>query len=77
MLNLFKPPFETTTLEAWSKMCDDIAKIAILAIPVMLYGSYTLSFKILNLLILISIGYGFLTLGRFLRQVIIRITKEE
>lgn len=36
MFRLFKPPFEISTLEAWSKMSDDIAKVAILAVPVML-----------------------------------------
>lgn len=36
MLNLFKQPMETTTFEAWAKMSDDIAKVAILAVPVML-----------------------------------------
>lgn len=30
MLNLFKRPIEVETLEAWAKMVEDIAKVAIL-----------------------------------------------
>lgn len=46
MFRLFKPPFEISTLEAWSKMSDDIAKVAILAVPVMLYSDNSLGFRI-------------------------------
>lgn len=77
MLRLFKPPFEVSTLEAWSKMSDDIAKVAILAIPVMLYSNYTLGFRIFNIIMLIVIILTFLTMGRFLRQEVARYQKEK
>ena len=38
MLNLFKLPIEKSSLEAWSKLSDDVAKVDILAMPVILYG---------------------------------------
>ena len=31
MLNLFKLPIEKSSLEAWSKLSDDVAKVDILA----------------------------------------------
>ncbi|HDX1039598.1 hypothetical protein OQ257_08585 [Actinobacillus equuli subsp. equuli] len=77
MFRLFKPPFEISTLEAWSKMSDDIAKVAILAIPVMLYSNYSLGFRIFNIVILSVITFVFLTIGRGLRQEIIKLSREK
>lgn len=37
MLNLFQKPFETKTLDVWAKMSDDVAKVAVLGIPVVIY----------------------------------------
>lgn len=68
MFNLFKLPIEKGSLEAWSKLSDDVAKVAILAVPVILYGEKTPAFKGLNIGILIVIIYFFLTIGRVLRQ---------
>ena len=45
MFNLFKLPIEKGSLEAWSKLSDDVAKVAILAVPVILYGEQALSLK--------------------------------
>ncbi len=36
MFNLFRSPIEKSSLSAWSKLTDDIAKVAILAMPVIL-----------------------------------------
>jgi len=38
MYNLFRKPIEKTSFESWAKVSDDIAKVAILACPVILYG---------------------------------------
>ncbi|MEN2901405.1 hypothetical protein NJNGDCLN_03077 [Mannheimia haemolytica] len=35
-LNLFKRPIELSTLESWSKFCDDVGKVAF---P-MIYSNY-------------------------------------
>ncbi|MGQ9445000.1 hypothetical protein ACTHGP_06210 [[Pasteurella] aerogenes] len=77
MFRLFKPPFEISTLEAWSKMSDDIAKVAILAIPVMLYSNYSLDFRIFNIALLSIVALAFLTVSRYFRQVIIRLSEEK
>ena len=49
MLNLFKLPIEKSSLEVWSKLSDDVAKVAILAMPVILYGEQPLFLKGLNI----------------------------
>lgn len=35
--NLLKRPTEPETLDAWAKILEDIAKVAILALPVIIY----------------------------------------
>lgn len=67
MLRIFKSPFEKSTLEAWAKMSDDIAKVAILAIPVMLYGEAPIYLKVVNSFLLIIGAYSGLFIGRYLR----------
>ncbi|MBR0572678.1 MULTISPECIES: hypothetical protein [Pasteurellaceae] len=68
MWNLFKKPIEKSSFEAWSKMSDDIAKVAILAIPVIIFGKYTIGFKILNSILLFIAIYLFLIGGRLFRN---------
>jgi Kef-type K+ transport system membrane component KefB len=68
MFNLLKQPIEKTSFEAWAKMADDIAKVAILAVPVMLYGNESVWFKSINFILLAIIIYLFMIVGRFLRQ---------
>lgn len=68
MFNLFRLPIEKSSLSAWSKLTDDIAKVAILAMPVILYGNYSLAFKGLNISFLVVIAYFCLMMGRFFRQ---------
>ena len=48
MLNLFKLPIEKSSLEAWSKLSDDVAKVAILAMPVILYGETVFLLKVIK-----------------------------
>lgn len=49
------------------KIADDIAKVAMLAIPVMLYGNETLAIKIINALLSFS-AYSALLISEHLRK---------
>ncbi|MBV6540722.1 hypothetical protein [Ursidibacter maritimus] len=69
-LNLFKRPIELSTLESWSKFCDDVGKVAFIAIPPMIYSNYALSIKVGNIIALLVITYGFLLAARKIRQFI-------
>lgn len=57
MLNLFQKPIEKLSLESWAKMLDDIAKVAILSLPVMLYGKDVVILKIFHLLVVLFVIY--------------------
>lgn len=70
MWNLFKQPVEKESFESWGKMCDDIAKVALLALPVILYSKESLEFRSLNILFLCVIVYACLTIGRIFRRAI-------
>ena len=70
MLNLFKLPIEKSALEAWSKLSDDVAKVAILAMPVILYGERQLFLKGLNISFLLIIAYVCLVMGCKFRQLV-------
>ena len=70
MLNLFKLPIEKSSLEAWSKLSDDVAKVAILAMPVILYGEQSLFLKGLNISFLLIIAYACLVMGCKFRQLV-------
>lgn len=76
MLSLFKRPFEKETLESWSKMCDDIAKVAILAEPVVIWGNADILFKVINGVLLLIAIYIFLNLGRKLKQAKLKLGGE-
>lgn len=69
-LNLFKRPIELSTLESWSKFCDDVGKVAFIAIPPMIYSHYELSIKVGNMIVLSIIAYGLLLIARKIRQFI-------
>ena len=68
MFNLFRSPVEKSSLSAWSKLTDDIEKVAILAMPVILYGKHSLAFKGMNIAFLLIITYVFLAMGREFRK---------
>ncbi|MDH2997488.1 hypothetical protein A1D22_07105 [Pasteurellaceae bacterium LFhippo2] len=70
MLNIFKRPVEKASIEAWSKMTDDVAKVALLTIPVILYSKEDLGFKLLNILALFLVIYFFIIIGRFCRRIL-------
>lgn len=68
MWNITKRPFEKETLDDWAKLSVDVAKVAILAIPVILYGKDPIIIKIINS-ILLGLGvYGGLFAGRKFRK---------
>lgn len=67
MLNLFKRPFEKDTLDDWGKLSIDIAKVAILGMPVVLYGESDFLIKIVNVLSLAGGTYSSLVVGRKFR----------
>ncbi|MBF0786086.1 hypothetical protein E4T80_11490 [Muribacter muris] len=68
MWNITKRPFEKETLDDWAKLSVDIAKVAILAIPVILYGKDPIAIKLLNT-VLLGLGiYGGLFAGRRFRK---------
>ncbi|MCW9731934.1 hypothetical protein L5B97_00260 [Avibacterium sp. 20-15] len=69
MLNLFKKPIEIETLDDWAKMSIDITKVAILAIPVILFNSEPLFLKVIKTIFLIIGAYSGLIVHRQLRQV--------
>ena len=64
MLNLFKLPIEKSSLEAWSKLSDDVAKVVIL------YGEQPLFLKGLNISFLLIITYVCLVMGHKFRQLV-------
>lgn len=68
MWNITKRPFEKETLDDWAKLSVDVAKVAILAIPVILYGKDPIIIKILNT-VLLGVGvYAGLFAGRKFRK---------
>lgn len=67
MLSIFKTPVEKETLDDWAKISVDVAKVAILAIPVVIYGNESIFLKLCNLLFLGISIYSGLTLARKLR----------
>ncbi|MFZ7342874.1 hypothetical protein [Avibacterium volantium] len=77
MLNLFKRPIEVETLEAWAKMVEDIAKVAILAVPVIIFGQNGILFKIMSSLTLIFVIYAALVAGKLLRKHKSQLSKED
>lgn len=67
-LNLFKLPIEKDTLDDWAKITTDVAKVAILAIPVILYGDDPTYLKLINTALLYIGVYASLQSGRIIRQ---------
>lgn len=57
MFNVFKRPFHQESLDSWCKMLDDIAKVAILALPVILYSEKGIGYKLINSLFLVISVY--------------------
>lgn len=77
MLNIFKRPLHKDSLDSWCKMLDDIAKVAILAVPVVLYGTYPISYKVMNVVFLAVCAYSCLLSSDFMRKNKDELTKEK
>ncbi|MBP6563337.1 MAG: hypothetical protein KA214_07700 [Neisseriaceae bacterium] len=67
-LNLWHRPIERATLESWARFSEDIAKVALLALPIVLYGDQPVGIKALNITLLVSITYLGLLFGKHLRK---------
>ncbi|WP_439242259.1 hypothetical protein [Lonepinella sp. BR2474] len=76
LLNLFKLPIEKETLESWIKIIEDIAKVAILALPVVIFGQGDSIFKVSSSIGLVVIIYFLLLAGRYIRQYKFRLQGE-
>lgn len=68
MLDLFHKPINIESLDSWAKNLDEIARIAILAMPVVIYGSDVTSFKAMNIVFLIFSCYFSVYLANLLRN---------
>lgn len=66
--NLLEKPLTEETIGAWAKILDDVAKVAIIALPTVLYGNFSVLFKILNISVLLFIIYAILWLAKFTRN---------
>ncbi|QIM62873.1 hypothetical protein A1D29_05985 [Pasteurellaceae bacterium Orientalotternb1] len=77
MFNLFKRPLHKDSLDSWCKILDDVAKVAILAIPVVLYNETLLAYKVANSLFLVSSAYLCLFSADFMRKNKAKLTNEE
>lgn len=77
MWNIFKKPFNQESLDSWSKLLDDVAKIAILAIPVVLYSPNSTGYKIANAILLIVFVYLGLFCADFIRKNKSSLTSKE
>lgn len=52
MFGLFQYPLHSDSLESWAKNLDDIAKVAILALPVILYSDKGMDYRLFNSVVL-------------------------
>ncbi len=65
---LYKAPISGEQYESWAKICEDMSKVGILALPMLIYGEYSLLFKIYNVSLLTFCCYSLLCLGKFFRS---------
>lgn len=68
MLNIFKHPLNKESVDSWCKILDDIAKVAILAIPVVLYSGNEISYKFTNSIFLVISAYCCLMGANIMRR---------
>ncbi|MBN6712051.1 hypothetical protein JFL47_12630 [Haemophilus haemoglobinophilus] len=77
MLNLLKRPIEAETLDAWAKWLEDIAKVSIIAVPVVVFGQYPFIIKTLNILFLLICTYFFMLGEKLIRKHKDKLSKED
>lgn len=66
--NLLKRPIEPETIDAWAKWLEDIAKVAIVAVPVVILGQCHSYIKFINSSLLLISCYVALVVARQLRK---------
>ena len=76
MFNIFKRPLHIESLESWCKILDDVAKIAVVAIPVIIYADKPLTYRIMNGILLLICAYFSLASANALRKNKEKLTKE-
>ncbi|TCP91251.1 hypothetical protein EDC44_1339 [Cricetibacter osteomyelitidis] len=57
MLNLFQRPIDKDTVEALAKTLEDIGKVSLLALPVVIFWQYSVSFIIFSAFELPAFAY--------------------
>ncbi|KAA6207995.1 hypothetical protein [Avibacterium paragallinarum] len=77
LFNLLKRPIETETLDAWAKILEDIAKVALLALPVVIFGQNHFLFKLASSFALLLIAYLALIGGKQIRKHKPYLSKED
>lgn len=77
MFKMFHIPIEKESLEAWLKILDDVTKVAFVTIPVILYGSGSVLFKIFNSLLLVLVALSLMFIADKLRRNKKLLTGEE
>lgn len=68
MFKPFKRPINMESLNSWAKNLDEIARIAILASPVVVYSPYEIGLKVLNMMFLVLFSYFCVYLADFIRR---------
>lgn len=68
MWNLCQFPTSKETIEAWAKILEDIAKVSLIAIPVLVFGKETDMFKIFGSSSLFLTAYCCLIIAKYLRD---------
>lgn len=68
MFNLLKRPIEVETLEAWAKLLEDMAKVALFALPVVVLGENSHIFKVVCSIGLCVVTYFSLIGGKQIRK---------
>lgn len=68
LFNIFKKPLNSESIDSWCKALDDIAKISLLGVPVLLYSGNALIYKIINTFLLLLSSYICLLMADFMRR---------
>lgn len=69
LLYLFRRPIKKDILDDWAKLTLDCARVAILAIPVLIYGGETLFTKVIYTVALSIMAYFLLFISRICRDI--------
>ncbi|WP_245872508.1 hypothetical protein [Avibacterium endocarditidis] len=76
-VKFIQTPDRSRNLRSLGKMVEDIAKVAILAVPVIIFGQNGILFKIMSSLTLMFVIYATLVAGKLLRKHKSQLSKED